>query len=63
MKKTNFIIKKLDSITKSSLKEVPFSVQFIGEKLNGSVKDIGTFYTDENGLIELDLLEILTLVR
>ena len=57
-KKSNLVIKKIDSITKSSLKEVPFSVQYIGEKLNGSVKNIGTFYTDENGLIELDLLEV-----
>jgi len=56
-KKPGLTIEKLDSITGNPVKGAKFSVIWASSQTaTGEATDLGTYYTDENGLIEIEKL-------
>ena len=56
--KPSLIIRKLDSITGDPLKGAKFHITYASNKtFTGEINDLGDYFTDENGKIELDKLQ------
>ena len=56
--KPTLTVNKIDSITGDFIKGAKFSVTFKSDKTStGEIRDLGTFYTDENGQFFIDKLD------
>lgn len=56
--KPSLVINKVDSITGDPLKDAKFSVVYASNNtFTGEINDLGTYYSDENGRIELTNLK------
>jgi len=56
--KPTLTVNKIDSITGDVIKGAKFSITFKSDKTStGEIRNLGTFYTDENGQITLDKLD------
>ena len=57
-KKPSLEIQKIDSITKDPLKGAKFQIWYRSNKTEtGELRDLGTYYTDEKGVIRLENVE------
>ena len=53
-KKPSLTVKKLDSVTGDALQGAKFQVTYASNNtVSGEINDLGTFYTDENGQLQL----------
>ncbi len=56
--KPTLTVNKIDSITKDPIKGAKFSVTFKSDETStGEIRDLGTFYSDENGQFFIDKLD------